>query len=129
MVLQSGWQYYLSMLEEGLNNIIMYRNFENSYTNSKSEALNPKQIQISQIQNPKQNNSSARAIIFHKEKSIPLLIRAGCTLTGCLKHLNLGFRNCLYFRILKLGFIPPFVERAGFIQANVGRILSDRREN
>jgi len=118
-VLQSGWQYYLSMLEEGLSNIIRYRNFENSYTNSKpslfiiglgkSETLNPKQIQISQIQNPKQNNSS-------------------------LKHLPRPFlkergRNCLDFRILKLGFIPPFVERAGFTRTNVGRILYNRREN
>ena len=69
MALQSGWQYYLSMPEEGLSNIIRHRNFENSYTNSKSEALNPKQIRITKIQNTKQDN-----LIF--------------------EHLNLEFRYC-----------------------------------
>lgn len=49
------------------------------YTNSKSETLNTKQAQITQIQNPKQKNFS-------------------------FEHLNLEFRYCLVFRILKLGF-------------------------
>ena len=37
----------------------------NTKANSKSEALNPKQIQINQIQNPKQNN----LIFEHPRKS------------------------------------------------------------
>ena len=60
-----------------------YRNFSNSYTNSKSEALNSKQIQIIEIQNSKQKNI------------IPV---------SCLEHLGLEFNDCLGFRILNLGF-------------------------
>jgi len=38
--------------------ILNYKNFNDSNTNSKSEALNSKQTQITKIRNPKQNNSS-----------------------------------------------------------------------
>jgi len=51
-----------------------------SSQNSKSEALNTKQIQIIEIRNLNQNN----------------------LISG---HLNLGFRYCLGFRILRLGFL------------------------
>ena len=36
--------------------ISRHRNLNDSHTNSKSKALNPKQIHINQIQSPKRNN-------------------------------------------------------------------------
>jgi len=68
-----------------------------NYLNSKSEALNPKQIPMTKAQNLKLKN------LF-------------------LEHLNLEFRNCLGFRILRSGFTPPFVQRAGFSRA-VARLI------
>lgn len=57
----------------------LMQEFLRSGTNPKSEILNYKQIQITQIQNQK-----------HKKSNF--------------KNLNLGFRNCLGFRILRLEF-------------------------
>ena len=56
--------------------IFKYRNFNNSYTNSKSEVLNSKQIRISKFKCSKH----------------------------CFEFLSLKFRDCLGFSILKLGF-------------------------
>jgi len=70
---------------------------KNFAANYKSEALNPKQIRITKIQNLKQNQLS-------------------------FEHLNLEFRYCLEFRILKLGFTPPSWKRAGFYRAQRGYV-------
>jgi hypothetical protein len=58
---------------------VKMREFMQSGTNSKSEARNFKQILMTNVSNPKQNN-----LIF--------------------EHSNLGFRYCLGFRISILGF-------------------------
>ncbi len=75
-----------------------YRNFSNSYTNSKSEALNSKQIQIIEIQNSIQKNI------------IPV---------SCLEHLGLEFNDCL-------GFSPELDSRLnlGFNQEIAKFIMS-----
>ena len=67
----------------------------NTYLNSKSEILNPKQIQSNQIQNAK---PSYALIHLRKEK-----------LGTRFEHLNLRFRYCLAFRILRLGFLKKGV--------------------
>jgi hypothetical protein len=51
--------------------------------NSKFEILNSRQIQINQAQNPKRFYYGSHPRF---------------------EHLNLGFRDCLVFRILRLGF-------------------------
>jgi len=69
--------------------ISRHRNLNDSHTNSKSKALNPKQIHINQIQSPKRIN-----VIF--EHLNPAHLKIG--------WMNLGFRYCLGFGILRLGF-------------------------
>jgi len=61
------------------------------YENPKSEILNSRQIQINQVQNPKQS--------YHHNH--PREEKLG---SERFEHLNLGFRYCLVFRILRLGF-------------------------
>jgi len=61
-----------------------------SYLNPKSEAPNPKQIQISNVQNPKPISNNLQSL----SASINLFI--------CLGHLNFG--HLILFRISNLGF-------------------------
>ncbi len=59
----------------------------------KSELLNTKQIQMPKIQNSKH-------LIF----DLPPFQKGRGLCRVCFEHLKLGFRYCLGFRILRLGF-------------------------